>query len=383
MNKLVSLFAASAIAFTACSANGSNTSNSANAENNSKTQEESMTLQEGEGLFAKLNTNKGSILLQLEFQKTPLTVANFVGLAEGSIKNDEKEMGQPYYDGLKFHRVIENFMIQGGCPQGTGTGDPGYKFPDEFDPSLKHSGPGILSMANSGPGTNGSQFFITHVKTDWLDGKHTVFGHVVEGMDVVNSIVQGDKIETVEIIRKGKAAEKFDAAEVFKSKLETAAADAEKKKKAALENAKKDGLAKLMADLEAAGIDVSKAKTTESGLMYIITEEGDGAQAKAGDQAGVNYVGKFADGKLFDTSIEAVAKENGLYDERRPYEPLKFMLGKGQVIPGWDEGLQLLTVGSKATLYIPYHLAYGERGYPGAIPPKSTLIFDVELVSLN
>src|SRR4051812_23020272 len=164
-----------------------------------------------DGLYAKFETSKGDIYAVLEYKKTPMTVANFVGLAEGNIKNKAKADGERYYDGLKFHRVIPNFMIQGGCPQGTGTGDPGYKFPDEFDTSLKHTGPGILSMANAGPGTNGSQFFITHVETPWLDGKHTVFGHVIEGQEIVNKIAGNDTINKLVILRKGKDAEDFDA----------------------------------------------------------------------------------------------------------------------------------------------------------------------------
>lgn len=167
------------------------------------------------GLFAKITTSKGVILLSLEMEKTPLTVANFVGLAEGVIENSAKPLGEPFYNNLKFHRVIPDFMIQGGDPDGTGAGGPGYRFPDEARPDLRHTGPGILSMANAGPGTNGSQFFITHVPTGWLDGKHTVFGHVVEGIEIVNAIQGGDLMLTVEIIRKGEAAENFDAAAVF------------------------------------------------------------------------------------------------------------------------------------------------------------------------
>ncbi|MBR9860489.1 peptidylprolyl isomerase [bacterium] len=181
------------------------------------------------GLFAKMNTSKGSILLRLEMEKTPITVANFVGLAEGKIENNAKPLGTPYYNGLIFHRVIPNFMIQGGDPEGSGRGGPGYAFKDEFDPRLRHDKPGILSMANAGPGTNGSQFFITAVPTPHLDGRHTVFGHVVEGMDVVNAIInvptgpqdrpqENVVIESVEIIRKGDAAEKFDAAATFKNR---------------------------------------------------------------------------------------------------------------------------------------------------------------------
>ena len=170
-----------------------------------------------DGLYAKLNTSKGDILVNLEYQKTPGTVGNFVALAQGNLENSVKKQGEPYYNGLKFHRVIPDFMIQGGCPLGTGTGNPGYKFEDEFHPDLKHDKPGILSMANAGPGTNGSQFFITHIPTDWLDGKHTVFGNVIEGQNIVDSIGQGDVLETLEIIAVGSDAEAFQAVEAFRS----------------------------------------------------------------------------------------------------------------------------------------------------------------------
>lgn len=288
-----------------------------------------------------------------------MTVANFVGLAEGKISNKSKAEGVPYYDGLKFHRVIPNFMIQGGCPLGTGTGDPGYKFPDEFDSSLKHTGPGILSMANAGPGTNGSQFFITHVKTDWLDGKHTVFGHVVEGQDVVNKIVGNDTINKLVILRKGAEAEAFDAAKVFESEKATAGAKAEAKAKQEAE---------AMAAANAAALKrFENAKTTASGLKYIIENEGAGDSPKVTDKVSVFYRGTFLNGIQFDGNIGQ--------------SPISF--GLNQVIPGWTEGLQLMKPKGKAVFYIPYQLAYGANGYPGVIPPKSDLIFEVELLKVN
>ncbi|MFT4902344.1 MAG: peptidyl-prolyl cis-trans isomerase A (cyclophilin A) [Thalassomonas sp.] len=307
------------------------------------------------GMYAKITTTKGEILIQLEYEKTPLTVANFVGLAEGTLKNNKKEKGTPYYDGLKFHRVIADFMIQGGCPDGNGTGDPGYKFADEFHPDLKHNKGGILSMANSGPATNGSQFFITHKETSWLDGKHSVFGHVVEGMDVVNAITQDDIMISATIIREGAAAKAFDANSVFTSaQAGIEKANAEKANKAA------ETMKKL----------TEGATTTESGLAYFMIKEGKGEQAKAGKTVSVHYTGKLADGTKFDSSHDRNA-------------PIEFPLGEGKVIPGWDEGIALLKVGGKATFIIPPSLAYGERGAGGVIPPNATLIFEVELMGVK
>ena len=308
-----------------------------------------------EGMYAKIKTNKGDIILELEFEKTPITVANFVGLAEGKIKNNKKEVGEPYYDGLKFHRVIADFMIQGGCPDGNGMGGPGYQFPDEIHPDLKHSGPGILSMANAGPGTNGSQFFITHKETPWLDGKHTVFGKVTEGQDVVDAIAQDDKIIEIDIIRKGENAKKFDSKAIFDrelERLEKQAAEKAKKAKEAIDALKKG------------------AKVTSSGLAYKIIKKGTGAKAEAGKTVSVHYTGKLSNGTKFDSS----------YDRNQPIE---FELGRGRVIKGWDEGISLLNVGSKATFIIPPDLAYGARGAGGVIPPNATLIFDVELVEIK
>ena len=307
-----------------------------------------------DGLYAKFETNKGDIFLVLEDKKTPLTVANFVGLAEGKIKNSAKAEGVPFYDGLKFHRVIADFMIQGGCPLGTGTGDPGYKFADEFDSTLKHSGPGILSMANSGPATNGSQFFITHLATPWLDGKHTVFGHVVQGQDIVNAIKQNDTIKSLSILRKGKDAEKFDAVEIFAAEK----ANAVKKQ------------AEIQAKMAAAAEAMKKQFTNEtpSGLKYVVLQEGTGKKpASAASKVTVHYTGSFLDGKVFDSSVQ----------RGQPMD-----IGLNQVIKGWTEGVQLMKEGAKYKFYIPYTLAYGEQGYPGAIPPKSDLIFEVELIKV-
>ncbi len=308
-----------------------------------------------DGLYAKFNTNKGEVLVALEFQKTPGTVGNFVALAEGNMENSAKPQGTPYYDGLKFHRVIPDFMVQGGCPEGTGTGNPGYKFDDEFHPDLKHSGPGILSMANAGPGTNGSQFFITHIATDWLDGNHTVFGKVVEGQDVVDAIAQGDEIETVEIVRVGTEAEAFNAIEAFRT------FEGSREKRIAEERAEK------AAELEkyAAGFE-----STDSGLRYQIIQKGNGTKAEKGKTVSVHYKGSLTDGTVFDSSYKRNA-------------PIDFALGMGQVIAGWDEGISLLNVGSKARFVIPSDLGYGARGAGGVIPPDATLIFDVELMDVK
>ena len=308
-----------------------------------------------EGIYAQFETDKGSITVKLTHDKTPGTVGNFVALAEGDIENKAKAQGTPYYDGLKFHRVIPDFMIQGGCPLGTGTGDPGYKFDDEFHPELKHDKPGVLSMANAGPGTNGSQFFITHVPTPWLDNKHTVFGHVISGQEVVDAVAQGDTLKSVTIVRKGDEAEKWNAVEAFRT-FENSRAKREKKEREAREAA----MEKL-----AAGFD-----KTSSGLRYKIIQKGNGAQAEPKNKVKVHYEGSLENGQVFDSSFQRK-------------EPIEFTLGIGQVIPGWDEGISLLKVGDKARFVIPSELGYGSRGAGGVIPPNATLIFDVELVSVG
>lgn len=364
-----------------------------------------------EGIFAEIYTNKGKIALQLEFQKTPITVANFITLAEGKnefVTNERK--GKPYYDGLKFHRVIANFMIQGGCPLGTGAGDPGYKFKDEFDPSLKHDKPGIFSMANSGPATNGSQFFITHKDTPWLNNKHSVFGHVIEGQKVVDAIAQDDVIEKVVIVRKGKLAKAFNAEKVFseymKMKPELDKKEAEENKikqeaaaKLDAEKRQKDAEAKAIADKEmkeklgpllaakVAELAALKAKTTTtaSGLQYSILQKGTGVKPAEGKDIYVHYAGYLEDGTLFDSSYEAINKMYGKFDQNRAnqngYQPFPFKYGsKGGLIPGFLEGINNMNFNDKAIFFIPAKLGYGERGAGNVIPPNSNIIFEVEIL---
>jgi len=313
-----------------------------------------MSYKDKDGLYAVIDTDKGKIVLELEYKKVPMTVANFVGLATGELNFIKP--GKPYYDGLKFHRVIPDFMIQGGCPKGNGTGGPGYSFPDEFDPSLKHSGPGILSMANAGPGTNGSQFFITHVKTPWLDGKHAVFGHVVEGQDVVNAIAQDDKMNSVTIEAVG------DEAKAFKVTKESFATLVEEAAKKAMDRRRKE-IEAVEKELENRWPNAVK---TETGLRYVVLKEGEGTKTpQMGQDVTVHYTGSLLDGRIFDSSV-------------RRGEPATFEIG--QVIEGWNQALVTMKKGEKRTLIIPPELGYGVHGYPGVIPPNSYLVFDVELL---
>ncbi|HIQ36920.1 MAG TPA: peptidylprolyl isomerase [Desulfocapsa sulfexigens] len=311
-----------------------------------------------DGMYAKFVTNRGEIICELEYVKTPLTVANFVGLAEGTkeLGGGAGKAGSRFYDNLTFHRVINDFMIQGGCPLGTGTGGPGYTFPDEIDPSLKHSTPGILSMANAGPGTNGSQFFITHVPTPHLDGKHTVFGHVVSGMDVVNKIKKDDKLETIEIIRVGAEAKAFKSDQAaFDALLESHEARRKEKELAAMEEA-----------MEQIKRQYPDAITTDTGLKYVVNAEGSGDTPAVGAMVKVHYTGKLLDGTKFDSSVDRGT-------------PIDFPVGQGRVIKGWDEALLTMKKGEKRTLIIPANLGYGASGR-GPIPPHATMIFDVELI---
>lgn len=321
------------------------------------------------GLYANLQTSKGNMLVKLEDKKSPVTVANFVGLAEGKIENKAKGKGVPYYDGTIFHRVIENFMIQGGDPKGTGMGDPGYKFEDEKN-DLKHTGKGILSMANSGPNTNGSQFFITQVATPWLDGRHTIFGEVVNGINVIDSIAAVEKgaqdkpktdivLEKVSVFSKGDEYKNYDAAKLFnegKGKIQES-------NKAFL--AKQEEEARKQFEALKEGME-----TTASGLLYKITKKGEGKKAEKGNTVTVHYAGKLTNGTEFDNSFKRG-------------EPIEFPVGTGMVIKGWDEGILLLNEGDEATFLIPPDLGYGARGAGGVIPPNAWLIFDVALVKVK
>ncbi len=316
-----------------------------------------------DGIYAEIATDKGNILLELYYKKTPLTVTNFVGLAEDTIARKNRP-GQRYYDGLVFHRVIKDFMIQGGCPRGDGKGGPGYRFPDEFHPSLKHSGPGILSMANSGPGTNGSQFFITHKATPWLDNKHTVFGKVIKGQDVVDKIAKGDTLKTLKIIRVGDDAKAFTATDADFKQLKASAPERKKSMKEKQTSMYKAAAAAAEGEVKKRWPD---AVVTKSGLRYVVTAEGSGSKPAKGTTVKAHYTGTLLDGSKFDSS----------HDRN---EPLAFPVGKGAVIKGWDEAFLDMKKGEKRTLIIPPKLGYGDRGFPPVIPPLSTLVFDVELV---
>jgi peptidyl-prolyl cis-trans isomerase A (cyclophilin A) len=319
------------------------------------------------GIYANFSTSKGAILVKLTHDKTPMTVANFVGLAEGKFQPfDTIQFKTPYYNGLKFHRVIANFMIQGGDPDGTGMGGPGYRFFDEFNDELLHDGPGILSMANSGPHTNGSQFFITHKDTPWLNGKHSVFGKVVRGQEVVDAIAQDDLMEKVTIIRIGKEAKKFNATKVFREVYTKKEAEikAEQEK---IEKVKKMSIEEYKVHFKEEMLQYyPKAIQTESGLMIVIHEPGTDEKPEKGQTVKVHYTGTFLNGKKFDSSKDR-------------NQPFSFPVGQGRVIKGWDEGIPMIGKGGRATLLIPYFLGYGPNGQ-SVIPPYATLVFEVEML---
>ncbi|WP_269225494.1 peptidylprolyl isomerase [Flavobacterium eburneipallidum] len=355
-----------------------------------------------EGIFATITTNKGSIVVALEYKKTPVTVANFISLAEGknTFVSDAKLKGKPFYDGLKFHRVIADFMIQGGDPSGNGSGGPGYKFKDEFT-DLQFDKGGILAMANAGPTTNGSQFFITHKDTPWLNGKHTIFGHVTKGMEIVNAIAQDDVILKITITRKGAAALAFNAPKVFadyyankdeEAKKQAAIDEENKKKQAAIEAENKRIYFEKYGSVIAAKKNYiaetkATATTTPSGVSYKITQKGSDVKPANGTTVNISYAGYLEDGTLFDSNFSDVAKSYGIYDANRDaqggYKPFPFETGQKNMIPGFLEGLNQLSFGDKAIVFIPSSLAYGENGAGNVIPPNANLIFEIEMTEIK
>ncbi len=354
-----------------------------------------------DGIFVEFETAKGKIVVQLEYQKTPITVANFVALVEGNHPNvtDEKLKGKPFYNGLKFHRVIKDFMIQGGDPAGNGSGGPGYSFKDEIVPEFKFDKAGILAMANSGPATNGSQFFITHKETSWLTGKHTIFGYVTVGQDVVNAIVQDDLMNKVTIVRKGAAANAFNAVKTFSDYFANKAEDdkklAEDQAKAKAKQAEEQAAAKKIYDEKIAPVKAKKvaylsdirtsSTVSATGLAFKSLVPGNGVKPADGTTVYIHYAGYLEDGSLFDSSVAEVAKEYERYDENRAsqngYQPFPFEYGKKDgLIPGFLEGIGNMTMNERAIFFIPAKLGYGERGAGGVIPPNANIIFEVQLL---
>ena len=340
-----------------------------------------------DGIYAEFVTNKGTFVAKLDNETAPLTVSNFVALAEGTnTMVDSAYAGKPYYDGLNFHRVIKDFMIQGGDPKGDGSGNPGYTFPDEVNDSIRFSGKGLLAMANSGPATNGSQFFVTLKETPWLNGKHTIFGEIVLGQEIVDSIggmeteKPGDKpkqaitIEKVNIINKGN---------IGIPSFENLMANLEKER---LE--KEERLTKI-SDKKAEELNAIRAQADSlaSGVKIYFNEKGEGEQPKEGDKILMNYAGYLANGSMFDSNVLENAERFEMVDERRKaanqYAPVPTDYSQNAgLIPGFREGLLNMKVGDKTTIFIPAHLGYGERGVPGVIPPGSELIFELELVEI-
>ena len=342
----------------------------------------------GDGLFADIETTKGHIVVKLNYKEVPTTVANFVTLAEGKnnfVKVEYK--GKPFYNGTIFHRVIDGFMIQGGDPTGTGMGDPGYRFEDEFVPSLRHNKKGILSMANSGPNTNGSQFFITQVPTPHLDGRHTVFGETVKGEEVIDAIAKAPrngqdrpnediKIKNITIVANGKDAEKFDAVKVFDSYFKSVA-EREKEKEERVKHAS----AKFLEEIK---VQEPQAKVLPSGVKIFTINNGEGKQPKQTEFAMVNYAGYLRNGALFDSNIKEVEESYGKYqamrEQQNGYQPIPFpYTPSAQLIPGFKEALLTMKVGDKIRVFIPATLGYGEAGAGDVIPPNSDLIFDIEI----
>ncbi len=345
----------------------------------------------GDGLFADIETTQGNIIVKLNYKETPVTVANFVTLAEGKntfVKAEYK--GKPFYNGTIFHRVIKDFMIQGGDPTGTGMGEPGYRFEDEIVPTLKHDKKGILSMANAGPATNGSQFFITQVPTPHLDGRHTVFGETVKGLEVIDAIantktVMNDKpekdikINKITIIANGKDAKNFNAVKVFEDYFkEINKREREKEAKTKAASAK---------FLEEVKVQEPQAKALPSGVKIFKLIDGKGKQPNHTHQVMVNYAGYLKNGTLFDSNVKEIEEAYGKYDSLREQQggyqafPMPYNTS-AQLIPGFRDALLTMKVGDKIRVFIPAALGYGERGAGDVIPPNSDLIFDIEITDI-
>lgn len=318
-----------------------------------------------DGLYAEIETTKGIILLQLDYKKAPVTVANFVTLAEGNnpfVMEDLK--GKPFFDGTVFHRVEPGFVIQGGDPYGNGSGDPGYVFGDQIN-DLKHDKAGVLAMANSGPNSNGCQFYITLKATPQLDGGYSVFGHVAEGMAVVNKIEKNDEMIAVTIIRKGEDVKKFDAVKVFSDYFG---------RFKSVKDQKKEYFNSLRAS----------ATKTSSGLAYKIIQTSAGVKPEKGALTFINYSGYLEDGTLFATTKADLAKQYGIFTERdamqNAYSPTPYEIGSPKLIPGLTEGIQNLKKGETAVFFVPTDLAYGAQGAGKVIPPNANIIFEIELL---
>jgi len=318
-----------------------------------------------DGLYANIETKKGDITVQLYGKETPLTVSNFIALAEGNHPEVADTLkGKKFYDGLKFHRVLDNFMIQGGDILGTGAGNPGYTFGDEFPKDsvgnliYKHDREGVLSMANGGPASNGSQFFITHKATPWLDGVHTIFGKVVYGQNVVDSIAQNDTIQKISIVRNGEFAKNFDAPKVFEQEM-SLFSEKEKERLVKLE---------IKKELFLDSLDFNKATKTESGLKILSLKKGDGKKVTTSQEITTTLQLHTATGKLISKSPEG--------------RPFVFTIDKQPMIAGFKEGILTMRQGDKKRLFVPYYLGYGDAAN-GPIPAKSDLIFELEIIKVG
>lgn len=316
-----------------------------------------------DGLYAQISMEKGEILCRLDFEKAPLTVANFVGLAEGHYN----KIGEgPYFDGLNFHRVELGFVIQGGDPAGNGTGGPGYEFPNEIHSELLHDRAGILSMANAGPDTNGSQFFITLGDASFLDGSYSVFGHVCEGLELVQKVQKGDSMKQVRILRKGAKAEAFRPSwEDFQAMIKKI-----DEKKHAAQGEVRETLLEHMSKTWPG----KEIHHDDNGLSYIILEEG---QGPSGSEAGAaEYSMHYT--LWVPQKDGSMAKLDSSIDRGEPLS-----IRPEQVVKGWGLSLPQMCVGEKRALLIPGELGYGKRGSPPVIPPNSYLLFEMQTMSFK